>query len=71
MEGNESVDKFNTSTWIPWLGATVMAALTLCAFLFTQFETKADSLDKRNSLEKRLDRIENKIDFLKDNLIHK
>lgn len=46
-------------------GSFAMAILTISAFMFINFETKADSLDKRDSLEKRLDRIENKIDEIR------
>jgi hypothetical protein len=57
--------------WLPWLGATFISALTLTAFIFVNFETKADSNDKRSYLEKRLDRIEFKIDEIKNRLSRK
>ena len=51
-----------SSKTIALFGSFAMALLTIAAFMFTNFETKADSLDKRDSLEKRLDRIEASID---------
>lgn len=56
--------KFSTVQWITWVGAAVAAAVGLSAFAFTQFETKMDSMDKRTAIEKRLDRIEGKVDVL-------
>jgi hypothetical protein len=61
--------------WLPWMGATVIAALSMSAFVFKNFETKEDAKDKNQSLErnlvdrserleKRLDRIEDKIDLM-------
>lgn len=61
--------------WLPWLGATVIAALTMSAFVFGNFETKEDAKEKVHNLErrvesrdvmleKRLDRIEDKLDLV-------
>lgn len=44
--------------WIAWLGATVAAAFSLS----TTFETKQDAKEKREQLERRLDRMESKQD---------
>lgn len=56
--------KFTTVQWVAWFGATVTAAVMLCAFAFTTFETKADSGIKRTELQSRLERIDDKLDRL-------
>jgi hypothetical protein len=68
---------FSMATWIAWFGAAIMAVLTLAGFAYSTFETR-DSANfhqqamekqieiKDQSFDKRLDRIENKIDLLID-----
>lgn len=46
--------KFTSSQWIAWMGATIAASLTLSSFAFTYFESKADALVKRQSVETSL-----------------
>lgn len=53
---------FSAEQWIAWIGATVAAAVMLSAYAFTNFETKEESKEKRESIEKRLDRIDDKLD---------
>lgn len=57
---------FSTEQWIAWLGATVTAALTMAAYAFSTFETKADVKDIFQLIDKRLDRIEVKLDNILD-----
>jgi hypothetical protein len=54
----------SASQWISWLGATAVAAATLGSYAHTTFTTKQDSKDQRFEFERRLDRMENKIDLL-------
>ena len=54
------------SQWIAWIGAALAAAFAMTTATFTAFETKAESRDKREAIEKRLDRIEQKVDLLVD-----
>lgn len=49
-------------TWVSWLAATLVAALTLSAFAFTTFQTKDDAKESKADLVQRLDRMEHKID---------
>lgn len=56
--------KLKTSQWISWIVATATAALTICAYAFTTFETKLDSLEKKSAIEKKLDRMDEKLDRL-------
>ncbi len=56
--------KFSTEQWLAWLGATVVAAMTMAAYAFSTFETKDFSELRSVSLERRLDRIEGKVDML-------
>lgn len=48
---------FTMQQWLAWLGATMIAAMTLVVFLYQNFSTRVD-------VEKRFDRIENKLDQL-------
>jgi peptidoglycan hydrolase CwlO-like protein len=57
--------------WVTWLGATVVAGITITIFFYTNFETKAETQEYKNNqekyyqiLERRLDRIEGKLDQL-------
>ena len=51
-----------TKEWIQWLGATLIAGLTLSAFAFTNFQTKEEAGTVQDMILKRLDRIEEKLD---------
>ena len=62
--------------WIAWLGATIVAALTMASFAFTTFETKDHVQETKQDLRleiremrmetmQRFDRLESKIDELK------
>lgn len=62
--------KINFEALLPWVASTAVAAAILTAFMFNTFQTKADS-EKETGLvkehfEKRLDRIENKLDKIID-----
>ena len=50
--------------WAQWAVATIVAAVTMTSFAYTNFETKDDSRRSEQTVEKRLDRIENKVDQL-------
>jgi hypothetical protein len=52
-------------TWIAWLGATLVAAVTYTAFAYTNFETKDSARESKSDIVQRLDRIENKLDELR------
>lgn len=64
-------------TWITWLGIALVTGTSMMGFIYSNFETKghaqelASSLKELSqgqwsSLEKRLDRIESKIDALSE-----
>jgi hypothetical protein len=50
---------------IPWLAATAVAAATMVSYAYSVFETKDLSAFRAVGIEKRLDRIEAKIDALR------
>lgn len=52
------------TVWIGWMAATIAAAFTLITFIYTTFSTKSEAQNYQDTLEKRLDRLENKIDHL-------
>lgn len=56
--------KISSQQWIAWIGATVTAAIIACAFLFQTFATKSEAMQINDGTEKRLDRIESKLDVL-------
>jgi hypothetical protein len=41
-------------TWVRWLGATMLASLTLTAFAYTNFETKDEAKEKKQDIVKSL-----------------
>lgn len=55
---------FTIPQWIAWLGATVAAAVSMMVYAASTYETKEHSKEVRDSLERRLDRIESKLDRL-------
>lgn len=57
---------FDTTQWIAWLGATVVACMALTAFAYQNFETKDDAKEKKSDIVQRLDRIETKLDELRN-----
>lgn len=66
-----SIGKINRETWIAWLGATAVAAITmtfiLVTFVYANFETKDHAKESRDTMDKRLERMENKLDVLIEN----
>lgn len=48
--------------WISWTAATLIAAISMVVFLYTNFQTKVASDERSAQLEKHLDRIEGKLD---------
>lgn len=66
---------FGAATWIAWLGATLMAGISMVTYAFEMFETKSEAKsqyevtqkivdDHHEDLVKRMDRLENKVDIL-------
>ena len=60
---------FSVETWIAWLGATSVAAVSATIFFYMNFETrdsfadyKANQISIQDDIIKRLDRMEDKID---------
>lgn len=51
-------------TWVGWISATAVGAATLVGFAYNNFTTKVEQTSYQESLEKRLDRLETKIDKL-------
>jgi hypothetical protein len=50
--------------WIVWVAGLLAASLSGATFVFGYFETKQDAKDKKQNIEQRLERIENKVDFI-------
>lgn len=59
-----SKNPFTIPQWIAWLGATVAAAMSMMSYAQTTFQTKEHAKDKQVETDRRLERIENKIDAL-------
>lgn len=55
---------FTIPQWIAWLGATVAAAVSMMVYAASTYETKEHSKEIRDSVERRLERMENKLDHL-------
>jgi hypothetical protein len=62
---------FSNEQWIAWWAATTIAVISACAYFYTTFLTHTSFSEYRdaqtlylNSLDKRLERIENKLDQL-------
>lgn len=53
---------FDNAQWLGGFFVTMTAILSVTVFLFTSFQTKGDFQDYKNGVEKRLDRIETKLD---------
>lgn len=60
----ENWNPFSAATWIAWIGATLLAALTMVAYAYQTFDTKEAAKDREGSVVQRLDRIEGKVDSL-------
>lgn len=58
------VNPFNVPQWIAWIGATLAAAISMITYIHATFETKEFSKETRSQLERRLERMENKLDHL-------
>lgn len=53
---------------IAWLGATAVAASVLVSFAYSNFTTKNEATENKVSIEKRLDKMESKIDSILERL---
>ena len=49
------------SVWMAWLGATLVAAVTMSAFAFSTFETKGEAMEKKHDIVKSLDEIKTEL----------
>lgn len=56
--------RFGLAQIVAWLAAAVVATGSIAAFAFNNFESKDHASERAISIEKRLDRIEAKIDVL-------
>lgn len=75
MPNSEELNPFSFKTWVTWVCVAITGMVGVTSFCYTTFETRdAFALDKesRNRYEdemnKRLDRIENKLDQLMNRL---
>jgi len=55
---------FTIPQWIAWLGATVAAAISMMVYIASTYETKEHQKENRDQIERRLERMENKLDRL-------
>lgn len=69
MRAQRTWNPFTTDQWIAWLGATAIAAASMTIFFYKNFESKEDTQEYKMTqekfyslIEKRLDRIEHKLD---------
>jgi sensor domain CHASE-containing protein len=60
---------FSLDQWIYWLGATIVAAISMMIFLYSNFQTKdnfqdykEDQKEDQKELIQRLDRLDHKLD---------
>ena len=51
--------RFRTEQWIAWIGATMVAALTMAAFAFTTFETQDHAKESKADLNQGIIEIKN------------
>ena len=64
VNDNKKMLPIPASTWISWSVGMIVTAVTLTAFAFTTFRTESKSKDFESRVEKRLEKIENKLDRL-------
>lgn len=62
--------KFTTAQWVAWLGATMVAAATLSAFAYRNFETIEHAKETKQDLKEMLTEIKADVKDLKRELIH-
>lgn len=55
---------FDNVQWLGGFFVMMTAGLSITVFLFTSFESKSDAKDYRSAIEKRLERIEVKLDAI-------
>jgi hypothetical protein len=74
MRDAKTWNPLSIEQWVAWLGATSIAAVSMTVFFYSNFETKSETQAYHDSeirfheqLEKRLDRIENKLDLILTN----
>ena len=54
------------TTWLGAVAALIISAMTLVSWSYETFETKEISRNQQQSIERRLERIENKIDSIRE-----
>lgn len=59
---------FSATQWIAWLGATLIAAVTVVAYAYQNFETKDEARDHTGNVMQRLDRMESKQDRMESKI---
>lgn len=57
--------KLSSLQWFPWIVATFVAALTFCAFAYTNFETKDHAKETKEELKEMLTDIKSDVKEIK------
>ena len=52
---------FKAVDWLKWMGATVVASVTLTAFAYSNFETKTDAKERKAEIVKSIDELKESI----------
>lgn len=50
--------------WLYWMGCLVSAGVITCAYIFSNFESKADAKDRRDEVIMRLNVLQDKVDLI-------
>ena len=59
------------STWVSWIAGIIVTAVTLTAFAFSTFRTETKAREFETRVERKLEKIDIKIDLIKDKLYSK
>jgi len=57
-------EDYGLGFWIKILGVLLSLTVSSIIFVYSTFQTRADATKDQDSIEKRLERIENKVDRL-------
>lgn len=68
MNKGASMSLLKIDILVAWLGATAVAASVLVSFAYSNFTTKVETTENKESIEKRLDKLESKIDSILDRM---
>ena len=62
--GSYHSNQVSTVQWVSWIIAAAVGVFSIMSFAFAKFETKESAIERKSSLEKQIQAIDQKLDVI-------